>query len=361
MSSVDITAPSVLRGIPKELREHVKGAALLGWTGRKRGQGGLILHSPDGEHSVTIPITVNRVNTAKQIARDLVRWTPDEVKSRVADEAIDGQHDDDVVALASLVRQGQGAFGPAVVSGLTYEQPEQTVTLPTEQVTQEPFIPEPAVTIVSAEPWMARVSSDGNRANLYPSKAVIERVWSDGSTDYMCAYCMTDFVSDKPRSVSNHYGRHTEKGETTGGVLDPTQFDVKVDGYRTVRVAHLAKEIEAALDSIVDDQFDTTVEGNGGLARFLATHIITDRLARGKEKVEEEPEAATPEEIVARMRALLLRDEHKQVQVAEAQAENLRKQIAEVEAERDRYKVQAKKRGEALQVMAALAEEEGGD
>lgn len=356
MSTIDITSPHVLRGVPKELREHVKAAALLGWTGRKRGQGGLILYSPDGEHTVLIPITVNRVNTAKGIARDIVRYTPDDVKVSVTGDAVDNARDADIVSLGTIVRDAQGVFPPAMVAQL---EPEIDST-ETAYVTPEGV---PAVSIVSVEPWMARVSSDGASSDLYPSQATMERTWSDGSKDYICSFC-EEFTSESPRSVSSHYGRkHTAKGQTPGVDVTPTQFDQKIDGYRTKRVAHLTKEIQAALDSMEDGELlYTTDKGTGPLARYLATHIVAERFARGRERIEEEPEAATPEDLIARIRALLLRDEHKQVEVAETQAANLRAQIVEIEKSRDHFKNLAEQRGSALTTLAALgAEAAAGD
>lgn len=347
MSNVDIAAPSVLRGVPKDVRDAVKSAALFGWTGRKRGQGGLILHSPDGVHSVTIPITVNRVNTAKQIARDIVRWTPDEVKARVTEEAIDKQHDESVVALATLVRDAAGSFPASVVSSLEPED-RPTVDLPDLETI------EPAVTIVSVEPWMARVGSDGGKSDLYPSQATLERTWSDGSKDYMCSFC-EEYTNDNPRAVSTHYGKaHTSKGQTPKADTTPTVFNAEIDGFRSKRVVHLAREIEAALlavpvGSAIDDET---------WARALATHIVTERIAKGKEKAEDEPVLSGPDEILARIRTLLLRDEHKQVEVAQAESAALRAQMAEVVKSRDHFKDLADRRGSALTTFAALAAEE---
>src|SRR6478736_2170532 len=102
-----------------------------------------------------------------------------------------------------------------------------------------------------------RLSSDGRKTDLYPSQATLERTWSDGSVDYACAWEGCDYTADKPRSTSSHYRIHVMD---SGVRVDttPTVFDAKVDGYRTVRVAHLAKEIEAALDSIEDGSvYDT--------------------------------------------------------------------------------------------------------
>jgi len=337
MTLVDITAPSVLRKVHKDVRPVVKAAAMMGWTGRRSGSGGLVLYAPDGHNMVRIPITINHGGVPKALARDIVKFTPEHLREAMADHVLEHGSDQEARDAADLVRTAAGAFGPAVVSGI------ESVSIP--EIPDLETI-EPAVTIVSSEPWMARVSSDGRKTDLYPSQATLERTWSDGSVDYACAWEGCDYTADKPRSTSSHYRIHVMD---SGVRVDttPTVFDAKVDGYRTVRVAHLAKEIEAALDAIVYDQFDTTTEGNGGLARFLATQIITDRLARGKEKIEEEPEPASAEDIVARMRRLLMRDEQTRAEQAEAHAENLRKQIEEITVERD----QARDRWQALREL----------
>lgn len=346
----DITAPSVLRGIPKDLRDAVKGAARLGWTGRKTGTGGLILYSPDGVSTVNIPITLNRVNTARAIARDILRHTPDDIKVSVAAAVVDNNDRGGIEAMGHMVLDASGAFGPTVAAGIGPEVDETE----TAYVAPGDVPHEPAVSIISVEPWMARVSSNGTTADLYPSPAVLERTWSDGSVDYKCTHC--DYVAEKPRSVSSHYAGHTKAGSTPKSTQEATVFDAKIDGYRTVRVAHLAKEIEDALIA-VDHDPDAAIKD---VARAIATHIIEDRLAKGREKVEEDSEPSSPEDVLARIKRLVLRDEQDHLHRAEAEAENLRRQIVEVEAERDTAKAAVTRYKETLATLAGLAREEAG-
>lgn len=360
----DITAPSVLRGIPKDLRDAVKGAARLGWTGRKTGTGGLILYSPDGVSTVNIPITLNRVNTARAIARDILRHTPDDIKVSVAAAVVDNNDRGGIEAMGHMVLDASGAFGPTVAAGIGPEVDEtETAYVTPEDVPHEPehFGGGGApVTVVSVEPWMARVSSNGAKADLYPSQAVIQRNWSDGSIDYLCAYkeCKPEFTSTNPRSVSSHYAGHTRAGDTNRTVQEATVFDAKIDGYRTVRIAHLAKEVLAALTAESDSINDSLPMDD--LARRIAEHIIKDRLAKGREKVEEDSEPSTPEDVLARIKRLVMRDEQDHLHRAEAEAENLRRQIVEVEAERDTAKAAVTRYKETLATLAGLAREEAG-
>jgi len=337
MTLVDITAPSVLRKVHKDVRPVVKAAAMMGWTGRRSGSGGLVLYAPDGHNMVRIPITINHGGVPKALARDIVKFTPEHLREAMADHVLEHGSDQEARDAADLVRTAAGAFGPAVVSGI------ESVSIP--EIPDLETI-EPAVTIVSSEPWMARVSSDGRKTDLYPSQATLERTWSDGSVDYACAWEGCDYTADKPRSTSSHYRIHVMDSGVRADTT-PTVFDAKVDGYRTVRVAHLAKEIEAALDSIEDGSvYDTTLDGNGGLARYLATQIIRERLAKGKEKIEDD-EPTEPEDILARIKRLVMREENKRAEQAEAHAENLRKQVEEITAERD----QARDRWQALREL----------
>lgn len=61
--------------------------------------------------------------------------------------------------------------------------------------------------IINRHPWREG-DEDGKRRDV-----VIERVWSDGTKDYACAWSGCDRTSENPLSISSHHSHHTRKAE----------------------------------------------------------------------------------------------------------------------------------------------------
>lgn len=333
-----------LRRIASDLREPVKAAVEMGWTYRASGRGGLILYSPDKVHTVSVPSVIGDSRTVRNVSRELLRYTPEATAAARTLAALEERDDEAVISLGTLVHEAGGAFGPVVAASLPEPEP----------VEPDPIKPEPEpLHVVSAKPWMARthVHKGGKSAALYPSNSVIERRWSDGTTDYQCAVC--DFESPKPRSVSGHAGRHTIRGEKNPVDTTPTLFDQPIDGPNTIRVAGLAKEIEAAIREAPG------AEDTAEWARNIAEHIVRARIERRALEPEHEPEPLTDTELVTRLRSLLLRDEHRRLADAEVHNANLRVQVAQLSEEVGAAKATTERYKETLRTLSEMAKEEG--
>lgn len=397
-TTTDFTTQAMMRRVPRELRQHVKAAKEMGWTGRTSGSGGLILYSPDGEHRVTIPITIGDSHTVKNVAREILRWTPDTVAFDAADEAVNTRNEGLVQSLGTLVIEAGGAFGSAVSAGLPQQQrPPVHVCLLTHSHDAHdwvytssggghmmdtwddtgvernqkwwhcPGISEPEAapgpeatperTLLSIQPWMAKVHTnpDGT-ADLYQSQSVQERHWSDGSVDFQCTIC--DYDAAKPYSVSAHTRKHTLRGEKAPARQDPTEFDVPMPPSPprrkpASRIAALAREIEAALRV-------TPWEGGDDWASFahaLAEGIVAKRVEAGI--VERDTEPLTDADLLARLRTLLLRDDQRRAEPALVEAAALKDQVAELVAQVAAAQATTQRYKDTLASLAALAKEEG--
>lgn len=80
-------------------------------------------------------------------------------------------------------------------------------------------------TIVKSAPRMALVNThaDGT-TDLYPSEAVLQVEWSDGTVDYACRFDGCDYRSAKHRTVSAHYGGAHNRGKGVQPQPAPVEF-----------------------------------------------------------------------------------------------------------------------------------------
>lgn len=187
----------------------------------------------------------------------------------------------------------------------------QPVTPEVDPVTVEPSVapePEPTViepeaepetlTIMSVAPFLARGGLDAATGveYLYESDLILERQWSDGSVDYQCAKCL-DYTSGKPLGVTGHNARKHGKAKTKNPRLTVVKRSDAEPIYDTA-VKRLTTEIEKALDAIKET-------GKSFSAQELARVMVTARRERGA-VLHEDPDPITPEEIIARVRALVV-------------------------------------------------------
>lgn len=85
--------------------------------------------------------------------------------------------------------------------------------------------PEPVVTM--ERPWMARQGATADKGRHYASRAVVERRWSDGSTDYVCAKPGCGYTNAKPHSVRSHWARskdHVDLGTRVAKARGPLEI-----------------------------------------------------------------------------------------------------------------------------------------
>ena len=133
----------------------------------------------------------------------------------------------------------------------------------------------PVRKIVKQEPWSAhnRTSKKGG-TQTYPSKAVMERTWSDNTTDYACRWEDCSYTNENPQSTARHFAAH-RRGEgkapqaITDGV-DPTWTPQK-----RARIAKLRGEVDGALRAALSQGIDFSVVDQ---AEWIATWIIEHRV-----------------------------------------------------------------------------------
>jgi hypothetical protein len=218
--------------------------------------------------------------------------------------------------------------------------------------------PEPrpaAPTIVRESPWMARLRagtegvSSGKR---YASHAVLERLWSDNHTDYVCAQAGCSVESDDPNFIANHYARskdHEHKW-VKSGVRPAAVMQVEDPDYTQPSGARRQQRVEALAKRIA--KIIAAVHGGGNsdpdyLAVRIAEELTPDHeatdVATGR--------PLTDQEILDRIRRLLDRGEYLRLedQLCEAleKVNNLSEQLAQEHASRQR----AVDRWQALQAI----------
>lgn len=188
-------------GFSAESKGLIFEAEALGWTFRVTKGGHAFGRSPDGTATINIPRNLSRANRSQQNCEaDLRRWQREQ-------EGALGK----AVEVMSAIRHApkdpilDGVMVEGMVKHLEHADQEQEPTL------------------VSEKPWMARKGSKGPEGGgrLYESQAVIERRWSDGTRDYLCAFPDCDYTAPDPRSVATHYGRTNTHRIRPGSVAHP--------------------------------------------------------------------------------------------------------------------------------------------
>lgn len=194
--SVTVTSPSELRGFDARARSLIADAMALGWTGRLSSKGHWIGRAPDGTATMSAPRKMDdRGRTGRNAVAAFTRWVkaqrPD-VAAKV-EAAVDAYVDNDPIASAVIsdgIRKRDLAPKP---------EPESLPLTPLAAATL-------TRTVVSSGPWSAHRNPSSRGGTKYPSRAVVERHWSDGTVDYACAYEGCDYASEVARSVASHYG-----------------------------------------------------------------------------------------------------------------------------------------------------------
>jgi len=189
--------------------------------------------------------------------------------------------------------------------------------------------------ITREEPWSAHRNQSGV---TYPSDAVMERTWNDGTTDFACRWEGCDFTDDNARTVAAHNGAH-KRGQGKSPQPEVDGFDPNhVPGTsRTRRIFKLRREVDGALTAALAQGIDFSVVDQ---AEWIATWIIDHRVEPVKGSGDEADEVElTPEQILDRIAALADRGRGKilreQVDSTQALAEDYLEQLTEAQAQRD--------------------------
>lgn len=289
-ADIDSWSPTILpKGFKQDAVKFIEVALTLGWD--------LTIH--DG-NSVTLasrqtfPPTRISLNTrtksndySTQLMNRVVRFADPARIALMKQDAVD------VPAIALPLRVVDERIKPSPPPPTPQRCPDPDCSLAAhgDDVPHKPYrkgktIPTPAQvaerieknkTVIVVRPLLARYNRGrGDKpGRSYPSGAISERLWSDGTTDYVCPYDKCGgpdgepFSADTPGSVKGHWQSHVRAGEVQPAVKqgqdrrdllvdDPTydssaEYAYKV-GYtpRPDRVAALAAHL-ATLDDLAPE------------------------------------------------------------------------------------------------------------
>lgn len=329
-----------LSHLAKKSKDLVRAAVALGWRARNiKGGAVMVVSTYTQGQNITVPTSAN-----------------------INDHRLKGWYDklkrySDPMRLAVV----QGEVSAGTVPGLPNARMELAYdhdpasplnssgdTIPAEYVSEGFSQAKPEPVVLTEVPWMAKRGTGEKNAQLYPSKTVIERKWSDGSTDYACAGADCDFADPVPQRVAAHY-RSSKKGHP---VVDAPQREevVRAEPYvpghssSEQRIKRLEAELLRAIESVVDIPGYGTASDEDR-AHMIATRMIEER-DRRREREDHDQQPLTPEEVIDRIRGLvddgsylrrIERERELDTRVAELElaAEQCRLRADQAEAERD--------------------------
>jgi hypothetical protein len=236
----------------------------LGWTEQAHGKrGGYVLHSPRPyrQRIVLPPRGSLRESMMRSHMQKLVKYA-----DPLARAAFFASRDQDFID--SIDWEKYIAPLPPIAPGERLDEygPKDAIEIASSAIAAEEV--ETPRELVGESPWLAHKSPSINGGTRYTSHAVIERRWSDGSTDYRCAWEGCEFIHTNPRAVASHYGRsksHQGNWEDAvkDTVRDPEYVEPKFARGPIDRVARWKRRLEeaaAGLDQRADDFLERLAE-----------------------------------------------------------------------------------------------------
>jgi hypothetical protein len=294
----------VLDTWPSPWASAITFAQVLGWRASLEPNGGVRLRIPGGKSLlVRRPDRRKREEAHIKEAND---WLEQTLRPKTPDEYRRAMS-------TRLALEG--------VAGVMDTLADEYVPVEAPKVERREHV-KPERRLVSEEPWMAARSIGPDGAHLYPSEAVFQREWSDGSIDYVCAQDGCGWESGNARSVASHFaGAHSR-----GKGKQPQHEVVAVDPDRSYTPTQ--RLVDALAEWLTSQSWDSTDE-----LAVLALQWAHDRPDLDPERPGRGPLHREPEgETLAKIRALLGEDPR----------------LAEAEAERDRWKAEAQESAAAL-------------
>jgi hypothetical protein len=309
----------------------------LGWTATEMRNGQVRLTREHDGRAVAINLPTNQRSIKQGVGeswlRKVVRYG-DPLRVAVLSSMIDGwnspdpaERDQSRVIMRGLrsseVLTDPGALDrimkietPVVV--VPDPEPEPEAEPEPDSVTEqdEPEQPTDEPHIVKVKPWVARHSMRKEGGEVYESKAVLERKWSDGSIDYGCPRC--DFTNVEPRRVAAHYGgkhgaEHPAAQASAEMYVDPEVRWTPTERQKG-RIHRLAGEMRKALEAIGPEM---TVDE---CAEWIVKHRDEAR-----EHLMDETTPLTDEQVLDRIRRLIDRgayaDLMARIEAVEAEAQ----------------------------------------
>jgi hypothetical protein len=331
---------------------------LCGWRIVKDAKGGVRFYAPnDDPTSFTIPLTTNLAfgifrQKVKTIVRHRGEANAPELASMPFSVAVE-----QLITFLKLDPSHAKVLRDAVGEAPSVET-ERAPSRPAEEAEPPKRHRKRRVTI--EQPWSAHgtVRRDG-LAETYPSNAVMQRSWSDQTTDYYCRWEGCDYESDNPRSVASHYTSH-RKGKGRNPQPEADGVDPDHLPRKAARVRRLKSEVQGAIDA-------AKAQGMEADAQWIAQWIIDHRVGTlAEDRGDEGDTELSPEQIIDKIVALADRGRSKmlreQIEALQQQVDAYDDQVAEQVAEQvkpylDTSKVLAQ-RVDELQRRAESAEGE---
>jgi hypothetical protein len=313
---------------PSLITEAIDYAEALGWSCREtqthNGSCKYFLHAP--HHNIVVVLDTAsppRETLAVSISRKIFKYA-------------------DPIKRASWVATSQDPeFIQLVAPALEVARPVE----PPPAKPKKESVVRPEKQLLSSQPWLAKRRLNPSESKIgglrYPSHAVIERRWSDGTVDYKCSWCL--YTNDNPRSVATHYGQtksHPAAGQSAKLIRDPEYTEVSAK-----RHSHWASKIKLALDELNIDLANTSYEE---LAHKLAEKLFHKHIDDAELSDATPP---TAEDLLEKIRHIVDRGQYIEMQRNnEALREQLAKMESEMIASRDAAKA-AEERWDALKSL----------
>jgi hypothetical protein len=271
-------------------------AGRLGWTETSGSRGTVTLHAPQPYGAVKIVLPANgqvRQSIERASVRKLLRYS-------------------DSLRLTEVLRGMEGDLAQRVGLRRAADMEGKPVSTPTAE---KPSAPKPGPrsvperVVVKEQPWLAHNGIGSSGVGMsYESKVVVERTWSDGTTDYRCVVEGCGYENKNPRSVKTHYGAR-KAGDHPNLVpynrrelmADPAYTEPAFRREVPPPVDRLRREIQKALAVIWDDV--TTGEYR---REDLATRLAELMIEARPDRDDCGPRGPlSPEEILTRIRVLV--------------------------------------------------------
>lgn len=177
-----------------------------------------------------------------------------------------------------------------------------------------PVVTSRKVRIVREEPWSAHRNAKGE---TYPSEAVMERHWSNGTVDYACRWPGCEHTDESPNNVAKHNGAHKRgQGTSPQAAVDGLDPAWVTNPRRATRIRNLAREIDGAL---IAAKAAGIVADPAWLAQWIIDHRVDSLPTLG-----ETPEELTPDQILDKIASLVDRGRGK---VLREQVDTLQRQV----------------------------------
>ena len=145
-------------------------------------------------------------------------------------------------------------------------------------------------TLLTTTPWIAKRAMTAEGGRVYESHAVLERKWSDGAADYLCAFPDCGYAHPEPRSVARHYGGAHGKERPASAAqqdeyLDPGKRWVPTE-RQAGRIARLAKELKQAKEVLADSPTEFDIAAWIIQQRDLASSPPEERVLTSEQVIE---------------------------------------------------------------------------